>query len=193
MHYLLGSIAKIIITFIRNKVLSQGLYVLGSKISNSTFDSTRKRYGATDLLKCARPFNIKVDMDRDMKRKLLASPLYMESRLSTIGVINCGLWKIGEKILYAGTNVKFAILHLHSSILSKVKFNTTGLGYAPMSWVVINCFGSVCVINGQDALVYWVSGVVSPHEGVISQQHIVGVVFWKGGKCWEPQIIIYAL
>ena len=158
MRYLLGSIAKIIITFIRNRVLSQGLYVLGSKISSSAFDCTRKRYGAADLLKYARPFNIKVDMDRDVKRKLLATPMYMESRLSTIGVINCGLWKIGEKILYAGTNVKFVILHLHSSILSKVKFNTTALGYAPMSWVVINCFGSVRVINGQDALVYWVSG-----------------------------------
>ena len=97
-------------------------------------------------------------MDRDVKRKLLATPVYMKSRLSTIGVINCGLWKIGEKILYAGTNVKFVILHLHSSILSKVKFNTTALGYAPMSWVVINCFGFVRVINSQDASVYWVSG-----------------------------------
>ena len=44
------------------------------------------------------------------------------------------------------------------SILMKVKFNTTTLRYAPMSWVVINCFGAICVINGQDALVYWVSG-----------------------------------
>nr|POE89190.1 (r)-mandelonitrile lyase-like [Quercus suber] len=99
--------------FIRNRVLSQGLYVPGSKISSSTFDCTRKRYGAADLLKCARPFNIKVDMDRYVKRKLLASPVYMESRLSTIGVINCGLWKIGEKILYAGTNVnnvRFSLL-----------------------------------------------------------------------------------
>ena len=105
---------------------------MGSKIGSSTFDCTRKRYGASDLLKCARPFNIKVDVDRDVKRKLLASPAYMESRLSTIGVVNCGLWKIGEKILYAGTNVKFVVLHIHSSILLKVMFNTTILGYAPM-------------------------------------------------------------
>ena len=41
-----------------------------------------------------------------------------------------------------------------SSILLKVKFNTTSLRYAPMSWAVINCFGAVCVINGQDALAY---------------------------------------
>ena len=59
MCYLLGSIAKIIITFIRNRVLSQTLYVLGSKISSFAFDCKRKRYGVADLLKCARPFNIK--------------------------------------------------------------------------------------------------------------------------------------
>ena len=47
-----------------------------------------------------------------------------------------------------------------SSILLKVKFNTTSLRYAPMSRVVINCFGAVHVINSQDALAYWVSGWV---------------------------------
>ena len=131
---------------------------MGSKIVSSTFDCTGKRYGVADLSKCARPFNIKVDVDRDVKRKLLASPTYMESRLSIIGVVNYGLWKISEKILYVGTNVKLVMLHLHSSILLKVKFNTTALGYAPMSWAVINCFGAIRVINGQDALVYWVNG-----------------------------------
>ena len=45
-----------------------------------------------------------------------------------------------------------------SSILLKVKFNTIALCYAPMSWVVINCFGVIRVINDQDALAYWVSG-----------------------------------
>ena len=35
-----------------------------------------------------------------------------------------------------------------SFILLKVKFNTTALCYAPMSWVVINCFGAIHVING---------------------------------------------
>ena len=45
-----------------------------------------------------------------------------------------------------------------SSILLKVKFNMTTLRYAPMSWAMINCFGAVCVINGQDAFAYWVSG-----------------------------------
>ena len=45
-----------------------------------------------------------------------------------------------------------------SSILLKVKFNTTTLRYAPMSWAMINCFGAVHVINSQDALAYWVSG-----------------------------------
>ena len=103
-------------------------------------------------------FHIKVDVDRDVKRKLIASPMYMKSRLSIIGVVNCGLWKISETILYAGTNVKFVILHLHSSILLEAKFNTTTLGYAPMSWAMINCFGAIRVINDQDALVYWVSG-----------------------------------
>ena len=44
-----------------------------------------------------------------------------------------------------------------SSILLKVKFNTTALCYALMSWAVINCFGAVHVINGQNALAYWVS------------------------------------
>ena len=39
----------------------------------------------------------------------------------------------------------------------KVKFNTNALHYAPMS-VLINFFGAVRVINGQDALAYWVSG-----------------------------------
>ena len=45
-----------------------------------------------------------------------------------------------------------------SSILLKVKFNTTALHYAPMSWAMINFFGAIHVINGQYALAYWVSG-----------------------------------
>ena len=45
-----------------------------------------------------------------------------------------------------------------SSILLRVKFNMTALCYAPMSWAVINCFGAIPVINGQDALAYWVRG-----------------------------------
>ena len=45
-----------------------------------------------------------------------------------------------------------------SSVLLKVKFNTTTLRYVPMSWAMINCFGAVRVINGQDALAYWVNG-----------------------------------
>ena len=45
-----------------------------------------------------------------------------------------------------------------SSILLKVKFNMTTLRYALMSWAMINCFGATCVINDQDALVYWISG-----------------------------------
>ena len=95
--------------------MSQGLYVLGSKIGSSTFDCAGKRYGVADLLKCTRPFNIKVAVGRDVKRKLPASPVYMESRLSTIGIVNCGLW---------------------------ININTTALGYVPMSWVVINCDGA---------------------------------------------------
>ena len=45
-----------------------------------------------------------------------------------------------------------------SSILLKVKFSTIALRYAPMSWAVINCFGVIHAINGQDALEYLVSG-----------------------------------
>ena len=44
-----------------------------------------------------------------------------------------------------------------SSVLLKVKFNMTTLRYVPMSWAMINCFGAVRVINGQDALAYWVN------------------------------------
>lgn len=90
-------------------------YLVGSKIGSSAFDCIGKKYSVADLLKCARPFTIKVAMGRDVKRKLLLYPAYMESRLSTIGVDNYGLW---------------------------INFNTIALGYAPISWAVIHCDGA---------------------------------------------------
>ena len=48
------------------------------------------------------------------------------------------------------------------------------LCYVPMSWAMINCFGVIRVINGQDALAYRVSG---QFPLIMSQQHLVVKVF----------------
>jgi mandelonitrile lyase len=63
-------------------------HLVGTKIGGSTFDSTGKRYSAADLLKYARPFNIKVAVYASVERILLASTsAYMGSRPSAIGVV----------------------------------------------------------------------------------------------------------
>ena len=72
-----------------------------------------------------------------------------------------------------------------SFILLKVKFNAITLRYALMSWAMINYFGVVRVINGQDALAYWVSGQfplmkVSFHnntlwQGVFKGREMLGI------------------
>ncbi|KAK9986282.1 hypothetical protein SO802_031233 [Lithocarpus litseifolius] len=48
---------------------------------------------------------------------------------------------------------------IHELIVVGVRFNTTTLRYAPISWAVINCFETIRVINGQDALAYWIPQV----------------------------------
>nr|POF23388.1 hypothetical protein CFP56_20828 [Quercus suber] len=71
-------------------------YLVGGKIGSSVFYCTGKKYDVADLLKCARPFTIKVAVGRDVKRKLLVYPVYMESRLSTIGVDNPANGGLGD-------------------------------------------------------------------------------------------------
>nr|POF23389.1 hypothetical protein CFP56_20829 [Quercus suber] len=79
------------------KISSTSTYGVGSSSALlAKFYSQGKKYDVADLLKCARPFTIKVAVGRDVKRKLLVYPVYMESRLSTIGVDNLANGGLGD-------------------------------------------------------------------------------------------------